>query len=150
MSSANKNIRTLVIAVVLSGLVVGCQESKIAQCNRLTQVANKTAEEVQMVVRNHTVPDNGAFLKVAAQYEQGQVAMKAVNLADPQLQAYQQRFMALYTDVATSAKNVAQGMADQNLDATTQAHTTFQSATRLELPLVEAVNTYCGSASTPQ
>lgn len=150
MYSVDRIIRTLILTTVLSGLLASCATSKLAQCNRLTEVANKTAGEVQTVVRDHTVPNNSAFLKVAAEYEQGKAAMKAVNLSDSQLQAYQQRFVALYTDVATSAQNVAQGMGTQNLEAATQAHQTFQSATSLELPLVQEVNTYCGSSSVSQ
>lgn len=139
-------IRSIVIATVVSGLAVGCNERKITQCNRLTEIANKTAGEVQTVVRDNAVPNNGAFLKVAAQYDQGKTDMQAVNFSDPQLQTYQQRFVEFYADVAKSARDIAQGMGEENPEAAKQA---FQSATSLEVPLVQEVNTYCGSPASP-
>jgi len=142
--------RSITLAAVLGGLAVSCQESKIAQCNRLTTVANKIAGEVQTIVQSNAVPNSGALSQVAVQYDQGIAAMREINLSNSQLQAYQQRFVALYTDVAESARSVAQGIGEQNREATEQAYGTFQSATSLEVPLVQEVNTYCTTSSASQ
>ena len=142
--------RSAILATVLGGLAVSCQESKVAQCNRLTTVANQTASEVQTIVQANLVPNENALSQVAMQYDRGIALMKEINLSDSQLQTYQQRFVALYTNVAKSARGVAQGIGEQNREATEQTYGTFQSAVSLEAPLVQEMNTYCTSASAPQ
>ncbi len=144
--SASAYGRSAILATVLSTLAAGCQENKIAQCDRLTTVANQTVSEVQTIVQANAAPSGDAFSQVAIQYDRGIVAMREINLSNPQLQAYQQRFVAFYTDVAESARSVAQGIGEQNLETAKQAYGAFQSATSLEVPLVQEMNTYCGSS----
>lgn len=137
------------IAALVALLAVGCSDNRAAQCNRLTEVTNKTVGQVQTIVSSGSQPDAGALLKVAESFDQGQEEMAAIPLSDEQLQTFQQRFVELYKDVSLSARSLAEALDQQDFSTAQKARSEFQAATEREMPLVQDVNTYCGAIAQP-
>lgn len=124
-------------------LAAGCSESKLAQCNRLSQVVNGTVAEVQAVVQANSQPNDKAFSAVADRFEQGKAAVSAVELSDAQLNEYKGRLLTLYNQIITAARKVSTALQQENFDAARVAHQEFLTAANQESPLVDEVNTYC-------
>ncbi|MBD1913709.1 MULTISPECIES: hypothetical protein [unclassified Leptolyngbya] len=137
------------IAVFCTLLAVGCSDNRAAQCNRLTEVTNKTVGEVQTIVSAGNQPNAEALERVAGSFDRGRQEMAAISLSDEELESFQQRFVDLYGDVSTSARTLAEALNAQDFTAAQKARSEFQSATEREAPLVQDVNAYCGETATP-
>lgn len=137
------------IAVFCTVLAVGCSDNRAAQCNRLTEVTNKTVGEVQTIVSASNQPNAEALGNVANSFDRGRQEMAAIPLSDEELQSFQQRFVELYQDVSTSARTLAEALNSQDFAAAQKARSEFQAATQREAPLVQDVNEYCGEIATP-
>lgn len=124
-------------------LVAGCSESKLAQCNRLSQVVNGTVAEVQAVVQANSQPNDKAFSAVADRFEQGKAAVSAVEISDAQLNDYKGQLLNLYDQIIAAARKVSTALQQENFDAARAAHQEFLTAANQESPLVDQVNTYC-------
>lgn len=130
-------------ALAIAVLAAGCSESKLAQCNRLSQVVNGTVAEVQAVVQANSQPNDKAFSAVADRFEQGKAAVSAVELSDAQLNDYKGQLLTLYDQIITAARKVSAALQQENFDAARAAHQEFLTAANQESPLVDEVNTYC-------
>jgi len=137
------------IAILFPLLLASCSENLAAQCNRLTEVTNKTVGEVQTIVSDSAQPNAQALRSVADSFDQGQVDMEALVLSDEQLQVFQQQFVNLYQDVSTSARSLADALNQQDFGTAQKARSEFQAATEREAPLVNEVNDYCGAIASP-
>lgn len=137
------------IAALATLMAASCSDNRAAQCNRLTEVTNKTVGEVQTVVSATSQPSAEALLRVADSFDQGRQEMEALSLSDEQLQVFQGRFVTLYQDVSTSARTLADALSEQNFSDAQRARSDFQTATEREAPLVEDVNAYCGAIASP-
>lgn len=126
-------------------ITVACSDNRAAQCNRLTEVANKTVGEVQTIVSGNDQPDGAALQQVAASFDTGRTEMEALVLSDEQLQTYQTRFIQLYEEVSVSARQLSEALDSQDFDTAQTARDQFQATTQKEAPLVQEVNEYCAA-----
>ena len=133
----------MVAAIAL--LSFACSDNQAAQCNRLTEVANKTVGEVQAIVSGNEQPDGEALRQVATSFDTGRTEMEALVLADEQLQGYQTRFIQLYEEVSVSAQQLSDALNSQDFDSAQTARDQFQASTEKEEPLVREVNDYCAA-----
>jgi len=124
---------------------IGCSDNQAAQCNRLTEVANKTVGEVQAIVSGNEQPDGVALRQVATSFDNGKAEMEALVLSDEQLQGYQTRFIQLYEEVSVSAQQLSDALNSQDFDTAQTARDQFQASTEKEEPLVREVNEYCAA-----
>ena len=129
--------------LAIAVLAAGCSESKLAQCNRLSQVVNGTVAEVQAVVQANSQPNDQAFSAVADRFEQGKAAISAVEISDAQLNDYKGQLLTLYDQIIAAARKVSTALEQENFDAARAAHQEFLTAANQESPLVDEVNTYC-------
>jgi hypothetical protein len=129
--------------LAIAVLAAGCSESKLAQCNRLSQVVNGTVAEVQAVVQANSQPNDQAFSAVADRFEQGKAAISAVEISDAQLNDYKGQLLTLYDQIIAAARKVSTALQQENFDAARAAHQEFLTAASQESPLVDEVNAYC-------
>ncbi|GAB4144444.1 MAG: hypothetical protein Fur0046_21840 [Cyanobacteria bacterium J069] len=137
------------MGLAIATLLTSCSEGKLTQCNRLSQEVNSTVADVQSIVRANSQPNDKAFLAVAERFEQGKTAVTAVNLSDPQLNAYKDRLLTMYDQIATTARQVSVELQQENFEAARAAHQDFLAAANQESPLVDEVNTYCQAQASP-
>lgn len=138
----------MVAAIAVSS--VACSDNRAAQCNRLTEVANKTVGNVQAIVSGNDQPDGAALRQVAASFDNGRAEMEALVLSDEQLQSYQSRFIELYEEVSVSAQQLSDTLNSQDFDGGQTARDQFYASTEQEEPLVREVNEYCAEIAPIQ
>ncbi|MEO1208521.1 MAG: hypothetical protein AAFX78_03180 [Cyanobacteria bacterium J06638_20] len=133
------------MVAAIAATSVACSDNRAAQCNRLTEVANKTVGEVQTIVSGNDQPDGAALRQVAASFDSGRAEMEALLFSDEQLQGYQARFIQLYEEVSVSAQQLSDALNSQDFDSAQTARDQFQASTEKEEPLVREVNDYCAA-----
>jgi hypothetical protein len=142
--------RGIVISVfaILSALIASCGESKVSQCNKLIDVANKAVSDVQAITASANPQDVTAMTRIAETADQARGSMEALELADDQLETFRQQFVTMYTETSQATRDLVTAVNAKNSQNAETAYNALQTATDKETPLVTEVNTYCGG--TPQ
>lgn len=122
---------------------MGCSESKVAQCNRLIEIANQAAMDVEAVTQSASAEDTEAFRTVASTADQAAENLEAIELSDSTLEEYKQRFITLYAETSAATQALVDAVEQQSPQEATDAYNRLQSATQQEGPLVDEVNNYC-------
>lgn len=137
-----------VVSIAALGMVVGCTENKVSQCNRLIDVANRAVTDVQTVTESASPQDVEAMSKIAETADRAATEMQAVKLSDEQLLSYQDRFVTMYADTSKATRDLIAAMGEQNGSAAQQAYSNLQTATNQEGALVTEINSYCGGTGS--
>ena len=136
------------VAVAVSVLAVSCSESKTSQCNKLIEVANQAVTQVQSVTQN-TDPSNAnpnnvqAMSKIADAADQARSQMQALQISDSNLKAFQDRFVAMYTETSQATRELVAAANANNPENAQKSFNALKAATDKEGPLVEEVNRFC-------
>ncbi len=129
-------------------MIVACSEGKVTQCNRLIEIANQAASNVEAATQNSSPEDPEAFLRVAETAEEAANQLETLEIEDETLQGFRQRFIDLYDSTSDATRALVAAVEEQNLSGAEDAYARLETATSEEEPLVQEVNTYCGG--TPQ
>ena len=143
------NRRLITVIIMFAGvLLVSCSEGKVAQCNKLIEIANQAASDVESVTQSSTPEDPTAFLQIAATADNASSELEAIEIEDETLQGFRQRFITLYVETSAATQDLVAAVEEQNAPGAEEAYNRLEAATEQEGPLVDEVNSYCGG--TPQ
>jgi hypothetical protein len=140
----HKPVAVVSLIMAVGMLTVSCGESKVSQCNKLIEVANKAVSDVQTITASADSQDVSAMAKIADTADQAKASMEALELSDEKLQDFQQKFVSMYTDTSKATRDLVAAVGADNSEGAQQAYTALQTATNQETPLVNEVNGYCG------
>lgn len=129
---------------LIGALVVGCSEGKVTQCNRLIEIANQAASNVETATQNSSPDEPTAFLQIADMADDAATQLETLELEDETLRDFRQRFIELYEETSSATRELVEAVEAQNLSEAEAAYTRLEEATNQEGPLVEEVNAYCG------
>ncbi|WAL61113.1 hypothetical protein [Thermocoleostomius sinensis] len=149
------------VVAVLSLLVTSCTESRVAQCQKLIDVANQVVTDVQTVAQNASATStNGdtanrnnnnstdsvaVITKVAEAAEKARVNMQALSLDDETLVGFQTRYADMYTEIRQTTRDMLAAAEARDQEAGREAYDNFKTATSREAGLVEEINAYCAT-----
>lgn len=143
------NRRLVTVIIMFTGvLLVGCSEGKVAQCNKLIEIANQAASNVESVTQSSTPDDPAAFLQIADTADTAFAELEEIEIDDETLEGFRQRFITLYVETSAATRDLVAAVEEQNAPGAEEAYNRLEIATEQEGPLVDEVNTYCGG--TPQ
>lgn len=139
-----RRISTIAMLSVLSLVAAGCSQSKVSQCRELIDVINTAVTDLQTVTQSPEASnDPESLVKIAEAADRAVGSMQTVELKDEELQAFQQRFITMYTETGAASRAIYDAVNSQNPEAAQQAVGQLEAATNEEEPLVNEVNTYC-------
>jgi len=145
MVSFTRSMATLSMACLISVLMIGCSESKVSQCNKLTAVVNKAAKDA--LETGAKSGDQAAKLnnltQLAGRLDDYAKEMEAIELKDEKLKDSQGRFIKMYRDASKSSRDLVSAVNKKDGKAAQQALQSIQTSTSQEKPLVGKVNQYC-------
>lgn len=118
------------------------------QCSQIIAVANQAVQNVQSVAQNNPSGDAESLLLIADVADQAIASMQAIDLSDTELQGYRTRFVTMYNSASQSSRNLVAAVRAQNQTDAQAAYEQLVQATADEGPLVQSVNSYCGSLSS--
>lgn len=153
MAARREHMIKLSFLSLVTVLIASCSNSKVAQCGKLTIVANQAVEDLQ-AVKSATTGSNvndsaqseeliNEVIKIADAADRANANMQALELTDQGLKDFQQRFITMYTDISKSTRSLATAVGQKNYQAAQQAFNSIKTATGQEEGLVQEVNTYC-------
>ncbi|MBW4650199.1 MAG: hypothetical protein KME06_16150 [Kastovskya adunca ATA6-11-RM4] len=133
-------------AAALSVLILGCSESKTAQCSRIIEVANQAVTKTKSVTNGGQTSDPKAMLQAADSMEQASKEMESLELTDAKLKDYQAGFINMYRDTSKATRNFIAAFEKKDRPAAEKALSNLQQATTPEKQLVTDINTYCAGS----
>lgn len=144
-------------ATMLTVFLVGCGESKVAQCNKLIAVVNK-GQQISQGIKGMDAP---AMKKLSSDLSGLSKEIGAVEVADESLKGFQGRFAKIYGDLSTASSKVGAALEEmektkkptadslkrlkQLQEDVTSASKMGEAAAKDESGLVKEVNTYCSA-----
>ncbi|MBE9125158.1 hypothetical protein IQ257_07640 [Coleofasciculus sp. LEGE 07092] len=131
------------VTAAVSLLTVSCRESKVSQCNKIIQVANKAVSEAKTVTNGGQTSNPQAMLQAADAMEKASAEMQAIDVKDAKLQDYQIGFVNMYRDTSDATRNFVTAFEKKDRSGAEAALTDLQQATTPEKQLVDELNTYC-------
>ncbi len=143
MKSLHRRAALLSTFTAVSFLVVGCGESKVTQCNKISAVVNRAATETQSIGKSNN-PDKIAELSKAANtVDQYAKELEGVQVKDDKLKGLQARFVKMYKDTSKSSRDLVAAAKVKNVPAVKTSLQSLQTATSQETTLVGEFNQYC-------
>lgn len=133
----------LSLTAAISLLTVSCSESKVSQCNKIIQVANKAVSQAKAVTNGSQAIDPKAILQAADAMEKASQEMKTITVKDQKLKNYQSGFTNMYRDMGKATREFVAAFEKKNHPAAEVAVTNLQQAATKEKQLVTDINTYC-------
>jgi hypothetical protein len=128
------------ISLALSGLIIGCTDSKTSQCQKITTI---TQEINQETARNLQVKDLEQVLKVADAFDQAAKEMEALTLEDKQLIEYKTGFAKVYQNYAQETRNFVSAFEQKNLLVIQEIQKKLEYTGSQSKRLVNDINRYC-------
>jgi len=143
MKSLHRRAALLSTFTAIGFLVVGCGESKVTQCNKISAVVNRAANETQSIGKSNN-PDKIAELSKAADtVDQYAKELEGVQVKDDNLRGLKTRFVKMYKDTSKSSRDLVAAAKVKNVPAVKTSLQSLQTATGQETTLVSEFNQYC-------
>ncbi|MEH2251077.1 hypothetical protein [Nostoc sp.] len=134
------------VTTAIALLFVGCGESKVAQCNKVINVANQASTLGQEFSKNpHPAKGSKALTELAGKIDPLAKEMKALEIKDEKLQGFQGRFLTLYQDISKELNNAATAIDKKNLPAAKGFLVSLKESSTQESSIVSEINSYCSS-----
>lgn len=145
MPSSMRYFILLTFMTVLSALTVSCSESKVSQCNKIINVANKAVSETKSITNagpNQSI-DLKATLRAADVMEKASQEMKTIRVSDETLRDYQSRFVQMYSGMSKATRTFITAYEKKDRASAENALSELKKVTAPEKQLVEGINNYC-------
>lgn len=133
----------LSLTAAISLLTVGCTESKVSQCNKIIEVANKAASQATSVTKDGQATDPKTMRQAADAMEKASQEMKVIEVKDQKLKDYQAGFVNMYRNTSKATRDFVTAFEKKDRTGAETAATSFQQAITSEKQLVTNLNTYC-------
>ena len=133
----------LPLTAALSLLTISCSESKVSQCNKIIEVANKAVSEAKAITKDGQLSDPKTTLKAADAMEKASKDMEAIKVTDEKLRDYQSRFARVYRDTSQATRDFVAAFEKKDRRSLAIAVEKLQKAATPEKQLVEDINLYC-------
>jgi len=143
-SGFNRRFVVTMTIVLVGVLLTSCSEGKVAQCNRLIEIANQAANQVESVTQSSSPEDTEAFMSIAESANNAANQLESLEIEDETLQGFQERFISLYVETSAATEELVNAVNAQDAPGAVSAYEKLERATSQEGPLVDEVNTYCG------
>lgn len=143
MNIIDKRVALISTAMAISVLAVGCGESKVAQCNKISGVVNKAANEAIAAGKSSNPDKMGELEKAATSMNQYAKELEAVQVKDEKLKTLQSRFIKMYQDTGKSGLDLVAAAKKKDIKGVNTSLQSLQAATGQESSLVNEFNQYC-------
>lgn len=126
-------------------LRLSAEPSRAAQCGQLIAVANQAVSTVQGIAQGSNSGSTAAMTGIAEASDRFASEMQALQLTDPQLVGFQNRFVSMYLDTGSATRAIVEAAENENPEAAQSSFDALKTATDRESPLVSDINRYCAS-----
>lgn len=132
----------LPLVATISFLIVGC-ESKVSQCSKIIQVANRAVNDARNITNSGQTSDPKAILQAANAMDKAAKDMETLKVNDQKLKNYQNEFISMYTTTSKATRELVTAFQKKDRSAAETSLKNLEQATSPEKELVGHINTYC-------
>ncbi|MFB2919206.1 MULTISPECIES: hypothetical protein [Aerosakkonema] len=125
--------------VAIGCLVVSCGESKVTQCNKLSNIIN----QADAVTKDAKTGKPSALIKAAVELDKVALSLKAIEVKDEKLQGMRSSFAIVYRDISKSFRKIAGAIQRQDAQTIKSGLKFLKQARKKDKALVEEINSYC-------
>jgi hypothetical protein len=134
------------IVAVLGLWLTSCSENRASQCVKLINVANQAVNSIEAVTAPTGADSIEALKKIAAVADDTNRSMQALNLSDPELVKFRDRFTSMYEATSAATRSLIEASSVKDTAASQKAYEALRTSTSQESPLVDQVNGYCNAS----
>jgi methyl-accepting chemotaxis protein len=147
---ASKRFVSVAIAAMSVGfLTFGCGESKVAQCNKFTTVANKAKDFASnsQALKNTTDPNQIAekISQLADQLDTLNKEMKGIGFSDDKLKSFQTQYTDLVGTTATSMRDLSSAIKSKDAKKANSSAKSLQDVGPKLINVDQDLQKYCSS-----
>lgn len=128
------------LLVVISWILSGCSQGKVAQCQNIIAVTKKMEEISQ---KSRQTQDLGEILKVADAFDASSESLKNLKLPDEKLAAYQTKLAEIYSGNGKATRKFVSAFEKRDIPGVALAKQEVQILGEQEQQLVAEINQYC-------
>lgn len=148
-SALRRTFPVAIAAALLSVLTVACGESKVAQCNKFTTVANKAKDFANNseALKGERDPNKIAdkIGQLADQLDSLNNDMKAISLSDDKLKSFQTKYADLVSIGAKDMRSLAGAIKSRNAAELERSSKSLQDVGPKLINIDQELNNYCKS-----
>jgi hypothetical protein len=139
--------RYVAILPIIFGLSGGCNESKVAQCDRLIPAIKKTNLAAQSVLKTANNNPRAILEQGLSVTGKATANISAIQLSDPKLKEYQTSLLGLYRSNSQGSRQFLTALATKDRIKANQALNEWTKINfyTQERDLVNGINAYCFS-----
>ena len=147
---APKRFVSVAIAATSVGfLTFGCGESKVAQCNKFTTVANKAKDFASdsQALKNTTDPNQIAdkISQLADQLDSLNTEMKGIGFSDDKLKSFQTQYADLVGTSATSMRSLSSAIKSKDAAKANSSAKSLQDVGPKLINVDQELQKYCSN-----
>ncbi len=129
--------------ISITVLIVSCSESKVSQCQKITNVTDQAVSEAKAFTDSGKAKDPDAMLKAAETMDKAAKEMATIKVSDSKLKDYQTGFIKMYRDTSKSTREFVVAFKKKERPAVESTLNKLKQAIAPEPTLVNGLNTYC-------
>lgn len=133
----------LIFNLSLGIILMGCAETRAAQCQKIFKIAEKATAKTEELTQNGQEIDKSAWLLAADEIEDSAIEMENLTVNDENLQQYQAGFVQVYRDYAAATREIVKVLDSRDIIAAKAAQEKVRRAGKMERELGQEINAYC-------
>lgn len=146
MNRVRKCAVIFTLTAAISCLLVSYGESKVTQCNKIIEVANRATNESSTLTQGGQKNTPEVLLATAKAMDQAVQEMQAIKINDKKLQELQAGFVKMYQDTSQILRDYVFTSNKQDYKAAEKAiQSLSQKSIQPSENLVQGINSYCQS-----
>lgn len=144
-SSGGCNSSLVLLSILISLWISGCNENRYNQCQQIFQIAHSVTNNTQKInsTASQKLQETKIWLQAAALMRRAAEQMRALPINDTDLIKYQVDLADIYQIYSQATVDAVKARESQNLEALLVARSHVATASQRQQVLVDQINTYC-------
>ena len=141
----NSNLQLILVSILGSLALFGCEENNQAQCEQIFQIAHNVTESNKNIsyLDAQQPVEMKSWLQAASKMESAANNIKALKINNSQLIQYQHQLATIYRIYSQATYDAVTARENQNLEALKSARIDATKAGQLQQNLIQEINAYC-------
>jgi|GEM_PF-1931798 len=139
------NLRLILVMIIASFAIFGCEENSKAQCEQIFQIARNVTESNKNLnyVGEQQPVEMKSWLQAASAMDHAANSIKALEINNSKLIQYQHQLSTIYRIYSQATYDAVRARENQNLADLESARNDATQAGELQQNLIQEINAYC-------
>jgi hypothetical protein len=133
----------VLMAISISFLTVGCDNSKLAQCANAIKVVNQTVTDTKTITAGGTKGDIPTIEQLVSTFDKAAKDMESVSVSDEKLKIYKGQFVTMYKGATEINKRLLTAIKQKKSTIVYEELRKSRTIFAPERDLVQGISQYC-------